>query len=85
MTRDLAMMGFVGILIDRAATNDGGRALERRIASYVTGERSSSDQRWVYYSLSPVITQVMLNTTAEQRAARITEITGVLDVSSVSG
>jgi len=78
MTRDLATIGFQGIVIDRAALADAGAALESELTA-VLGPSSliSPNQRYVFFDLQPVIDEVERTTTPEGRAAAAAGITHI--------
>lgn len=76
MTRDLAVIGFVGILIDRAATPDGGQALESDLEPFTGPVVSTSpDGRWAYLSLERQAQQVRLTMSPAERAAETARLT----------
>lgn len=78
MTRNLAMIGFQGIVVDRAALADAGAALEAQLRPVLGDpELTSPDNRYVYYSLQPVAQQVQASTTSEERAQIASQITGI--------
>ncbi|MET3806574.1 phosphoglycerol transferase [Nakamurella sp. UYEF19] len=70
MTKDLATVGFVGIVVDRVATVDDGAALEKSLAPY-TGAPTliSRDGRWAFLSLDRSLQQVAATMTAAERSA----------------
>ena len=80
MTRDLATVGFEGIVVDRAALADAGAQLDTQLTPLLgPAGLVSPDQRYAYYSLQPVIDQVMSTATAQQRddaAQVITHVPG---------
>jgi phosphoglycerol transferase len=76
LTRDLAIIGFRGILIDRDATPDLGRSLVARLAPFTgPAQAVSSDGRWAYLSLARPLQQIAAMTPAARadRAARLTD------------
>ncbi|SDP04828.1 hypothetical protein SAMN04515671_2790 [Nakamurella panacisegetis] len=77
MVRDLAAIGFAGITVDRAATTDHGRQWERTLAAQLGRPALvSRDLNYVYYSLARAARALRADTTAAQRAAIATAITG---------
>lgn len=76
MVRDLAVIGFSGILIDRYATDDQGRSLERRLLPY-TGAPTlvSADGRWSYLTLAQQQSEVALTMSPQTRAAETARLT----------
>ena len=78
MTRDLAVIGFVGIVVDRAATTDHGRSWEYDLMPYTGPPASiSPDGRWAYYSLARVGLEVRTTMSRATRQAVAQSITGV--------
>lgn len=76
MTRDLAVIGFAGILVDRFATDDRGRSLEEQLSSYTGPVQSvSPDGRWAYLSLEKIVEQVRLTMSPADRAAEAAALT----------
>ncbi len=76
MTRDLAVIGFAGILVDRFATDDRGRLLEEQLATYTGPVQSvSPDGRWAYLSLEQIGEQIRLTMTPAERAAEAAALT----------
>lgn len=78
MTRNLAMIGFEGILVDRNALADGGVALEQQLIP-ILGDPAlvSPDGRYAYFPLAPVIEQVNATTTEQERDAVAQQITQI--------
>lgn len=72
MTKDLAIIGFSGILIDRVATDDHGYSLEQGLEPY-TGEPEmvSDDGRWAYLSLATQLVQVGATMSPAERASEV--------------
>lgn len=78
MARNLAAIGFEGIVIDRAALADAGAAFEAQLGPLLGGPAvTSPDSRYVYYSLQPVIQQMQASTTSAERAQIAAQITGI--------
>jgi len=76
MTHDLAVAGFAGILIDRYATDDGGRSLEADLEPYTGAVRSTSPEgRWSYLSLDKISAQLRLTMSPAARAREAAAIT----------
>lgn len=78
MVRDLAVIGFVGIVIDREASPNNGEYLEQRLEPY-TGpvQAVSQDGRWSYLSLDQVRNELRLTMSPAQIAAEASAITHV--------
>ncbi|WP_029135520.1 hypothetical protein [Nakamurella lactea] len=76
MVNDLAVIGFSGILLDRAATPDGGTAWTTELTA-VTGPvvSVSPNGRFAYFSLKRADQQVRLTMTPAQRAAEAARLT----------
>ena len=68
--RDLAEMGFSGIVVDRAATKDQGKALEAAFAPF-TGPPafSSPNGRYALLSLKAQVAAATATTTPQERQA----------------
>jgi phosphoglycerol transferase len=78
MTRELAVIGFVGIVVDREATTDHGRSWEYDLMPYTGPPTSiSPDGRWAYYSLARVGLEVRTTMSPATREAITETITGV--------
>ncbi len=78
MVRDLAVIGFVGIVIDRAASPGDGSYLEQRLEPYVGPVQAvSQDGRWSYVSLDRVRNELRLSMSPAQIAAQASAITHV--------
>jgi hypothetical protein len=78
MTRELAVIGFVGIVVDRAATFDHGRSWEYDLMPYTGPPTSiSPDGRWAYYSLARVGLEVRTTMSQATRTAMVESITGI--------
>lgn len=78
MTRNLAIIGFEGIVIDRDAIADAGAALEEQLKPLLGApELISPDGRYVYYSLEAVNRQALSDTTSEERSAIAAQITSI--------
>ena len=71
MAKDLAIIGFSGIVIDRVAAQDNGYSLEAGLKPY-TGEPElvSNDGRWSYLSLATEQQEVAVSMTAQERAVQ---------------
>ncbi len=70
MTRQLAVIGFVGIVVDREATSDHGTSWEYDLMPYTGAPTSiSPDGRWAYYSLARVGLQVRTTMSPATRQA----------------
>jgi hypothetical protein len=79
MTRQLAVIGFVGILVDRAASTDHGRSWDYDLLPYTGPPTSvSPDGRWAYYALAKVGLQVRTTMSQATREAMAESITGVV-------
>jgi len=78
MTRDLATIGFQGIVIDRAALADTSAELDAQLRPLLGAVAlTSPDGRYTFYSLQPVIDDVLATTTPEQRAATAAALTHI--------
>lgn len=76
MVTDMAVIGFSGILIDRFATDDLGRSLERRLLPHTGAPvQVSADGRWSYLTLARQESEVALTMSAEARAAEAARLT----------
>ena len=79
MTRQLAVIGFVGIVVDRVATTDHGRSFEYDLMPFTGPPTSiSADGRWAYYSLARVGLEVRTTMSQATREAMAETITGVV-------
>ena len=78
MTRDLAAIGFQGIVIDRSALTDGGAELKAQLTPLLGEPTLTTDNlRYTYFSLQSVIDQVNATTAPEHRAEAAASITHV--------
>jgi hypothetical protein len=76
IAKDLAIVGFSGIVLDTYATQDNGAALEARFAPYTGAPQlTSADGRWVFLSLDAQLEQVRLTMSEQQRADQAAVIT----------
>ncbi|SDP04801.1 hypothetical protein SAMN04515671_2789 [Nakamurella panacisegetis] len=77
MVRNLAIAGFVGILVDRDMTADNGSALEAKLQSQLGAPLLvSTNQEWAYYSLSRQLTEVATEMSPTERARAAARIVG---------
>ncbi|MET3806920.1 phosphoglycerol transferase [Nakamurella sp. UYEF19] len=76
MTRNLAAIGFAGIVVHRAALKDHGKAMEASLRTLL-GKPSlvSPDGSWSFLSLTPAIAALDATTTPAQRVAIAQAIT----------
>ena len=75
MTRDLAALGFVGVVVDRYATADDGRELEAGLRQVTGGPLFIGSQgRYAYYSLAAARARLDASMTASQQHALASEI-----------
>lgn len=76
MTVDLATVGFQGIVVDRAPLADAGSHIDAQLSPLLGAPSiTSPNQRYVYYSLGPVIDRVNSTTTPEHPTATAAAIT----------
>ena len=74
MARDLAVIGFDGIVIDRWASS---ASVENKLVAVLGPvQRVSPDRRWSYLSLAGLRAQVELTMTPAQIAAEAAVLTG---------
>ena len=80
MTHDLAVLGFGGVLLDRAATPDNGTSRQDDLTRVLGAPtHDQQDGRFVYFSLAPVVARVEVSMTPAARAAAARAIDHIPD------